>query len=90
MIALSQSPKTPEVVRVHTTLESEGYSILRISYPGTLPSSEEMEQNSDRLDQLEHIHQCLRLINCRICCMHNSQNQISTFSVFIPKQGVSP
>ena len=89
MIALSQSPKTREVVRVHTMLETEGYQILKISYPGELPSAEEKEQNTDRLDQLEHIHECLRLISCRICCTHNKGNESSTFSVFIPKQGTS-
>ena len=89
MIALSQSPKTREVVRVHTMLEEEGYLILRVSYPGKLPSVEVKDQNADRLDQLEHIHECLRLINCRICCTHHEQNQSSTFSVFIPKQGTS-
>ena len=88
MIALSQSPKTREVVRVHTMLEEEGYLILKYRIPGSYLRWKK-DQNSDRLDQLEHIHECLRLINCRICCTHHEQNQSSTFSVFIPKQGTS-
>ena len=83
----SKSGKTREVVRVHTMLEEEGYLILKVSYPGDLPSVEVKDQNSDRLDQLEHIHECLRLINCRICCTHNKIKVPPL--VFIPKQGTS-
>ena len=49
MIALSQSPKTREVVRVHTMLEEEGYLILKYRIPGpTFGGSERPKRGPPR------------------------------------------
>jgi len=87
IIALSQSPQEPQAVRVHQDIEHERFRVVKISYPGSLPNPGKIEENIDRLDQLEHVSQCLRLINCQIVCTHHQQTKSSTLSVYIPKSG---
>ena len=88
VIALSQSPEETNVVRVYREVSNQKFHVLKIAYPGDLPTPDSNQEDSDRLDQLEHINQCLRLINCQITCSHNVQTKSSTLSVYIPKSGV--
>lgn len=89
IIALSRCPPEPNVVRAYLDTSDHSFYIIKISYPGELPSIDSQHENTDRLDQLEHISQGLRLIGCQIACTYNNETKVSTLSVYTPKLGAS-